>query len=57
MKIEKQEQLADERGEGERGGQGAESYDRKKAWSSINYSILSVLRTRGVGTHNSSNKV
>ncbi len=28
-----------ERGEG--GGRGAESYDRKKAWSSINHSILS----------------
>jgi hypothetical protein len=25
-----------------RGGGGAESYDRKKAWSSVNHSILSV---------------
>ncbi len=24
-------------GEGDRGGRGAESYDRKKAWSSINH--------------------
>ncbi len=28
-------------GGGEEGGRGAESYDRKKAWSSINHSILS----------------
>jgi hypothetical protein len=28
-------------GEGEGGGCGAESYDRKKAWPSINHSILS----------------
>ncbi len=28
---------------GEGGGRGAKSYDRKKAWSSINHSILSVL--------------
>jgi hypothetical protein len=26
---------------GEGGGRGAESYDGKKAWSSINYSIVS----------------
>jgi hypothetical protein len=30
-------------GEGEGGGLGAESYDCKKAWSSINHSILSVV--------------
>jgi hypothetical protein len=30
--------LSSERGEG--GGRGAESYDRKKAWSSMNYLIL-----------------
>jgi hypothetical protein len=28
---------------GERGGRAAKSYDRKKAWSSINHSILSVF--------------
>jgi hypothetical protein len=27
-------------GEGERGGRGAESYDRKKGWPSINHSLL-----------------
>jgi hypothetical protein len=27
-------------GGGEVGGRGAKSYDRKKAWSSINHSIL-----------------
>jgi hypothetical protein len=31
-------------GRGEVGGRGAESSDRKKAWSSINQSILSDLR-------------
>ncbi len=31
------------REEGGRGGRGAESYDRKKAWSSINHSVLSGL--------------
>ncbi len=31
-------------GEGE-GGRGAESYDRKKAWASINHSILSDFDT------------
>ncbi len=34
---QKERQLADGMG----GGRGAESYDRKKAWSSMNYSILS----------------
>jgi hypothetical protein len=29
--------------EEEGGGRGAESYDRKKAWSSMNHSILSDL--------------
>jgi hypothetical protein len=29
-------------GEGEGGGGGAQSYDREKAWSSINHSLLSV---------------
>ncbi len=38
---EKARQFAHRRG-GEEGGRGAESYDGKKAWSSINYSILSV---------------
>jgi hypothetical protein len=28
------------------GGRGAKSYDREKAWSSINHSILSDLRYR-----------
>ncbi len=37
-KTDKDRQLAD----GSEGGRGAESYDRKKAWSSINHSILSV---------------
>jgi hypothetical protein len=31
---------------GERGGGGAKSYNRKKAWSSINYSILSADNQR-----------
>jgi hypothetical protein len=31
-------------GEGEEGGAGAKSYDSKKAWSSINHSILSGWR-------------
>ncbi len=35
-KTEKERQLADERG----GGRGAESQDRKKAWPSINHSVL-----------------
>jgi hypothetical protein len=38
-KTEKERQLAEGR-EGEGGGRGAESNDRKKAWSSINYFIL-----------------
>ncbi len=37
-KTEKEKQLADGGGGGVRG---AELYDRKKAWSSINHSILS----------------
>jgi hypothetical protein len=44
--IEKERQLADGRGRGwKAGGHGAESYDRKKAWSSTNHSILSVYNT------------
>ncbi len=39
-KTEKERQLADVRG-GEGGGHGAESYDRKRLWPSINHSILS----------------
>jgi hypothetical protein len=39
--TEKQSQLADGRG-GEGGGRGADLYNRKKAWSSINHSIFSV---------------
>ncbi len=39
---EKERQLADNRGRG-RGGRGAESYERKKAWSFINRSILSAF--------------
>jgi hypothetical protein len=39
MKAEKERHLADERGGG--GGGGAKSYDREKAWSSVNHSILS----------------
>ncbi len=39
-KPQNERQLADGRG-GRGGGQGAESYDSKKAWSSINHSILS----------------
>ncbi len=41
-KIEIERQLAHGKG-GEEGGRGAESYDRKKAWSSVNHSILSGL--------------
>jgi hypothetical protein len=41
--TEKERQLAPGRG-GERGGRRAESSDRKKAWSSINHSILSGAR-------------
>jgi hypothetical protein len=40
-KTEKERQLADGRRRGEGGGRGTESYDCKKAWSSINHSILS----------------
>jgi hypothetical protein len=41
-RLRKEErQLADGRGGGGRGGRGAESYDRKKAWSFKNHSILS----------------
>jgi hypothetical protein len=40
-KTEKERQLADGR-EGDKGcRQAVESYERKKAWASINYSILS----------------
>jgi hypothetical protein len=39
--ADKERQFADGRG----GGRGAESYDRKKAWSSINHSIPSVPTT------------
>jgi hypothetical protein len=39
-KIEKERQLADGRG-GKGDGRGAKSYERKKAWSSINHSIPS----------------
>jgi hypothetical protein len=45
MKVEKERHLADER-EGEGGGRGAESYDRKKAWPSINHSLLSATVKR-----------
>jgi len=44
-KTEKERQLADGRG-WEGGGRGAESYDRNKAWSSINHTILSGLKCR-----------
>jgi hypothetical protein len=48
-KTEKERQLADGR-EGGWGGRGAESYDRKKAWSSIDHSILSgIMHQEGVG--------
>jgi hypothetical protein len=40
MKTKKERQLAAGRGR-EGGGRGAKSYDRKKAWSSINHSIPS----------------
>jgi hypothetical protein len=40
--TEKERQLADGRGNGGGGGAGAESYDRKKALSSTNHSILPV---------------
>jgi hypothetical protein len=33
-------------GEGGGGGRGAEQYDLKKAWSSINHSILSAVHNR-----------
>jgi hypothetical protein len=34
-------QRAGGRGGGEGGGRGAESYERKKFWPSVNYSLLS----------------
>ncbi len=40
-KTKKKRQLADGRGREGGGGQGAEPWDRKKAWSSKNHSILS----------------
>jgi hypothetical protein len=49
-KTEKERQLAYGRGgeRGEGGGRGAESYNRKKAWSYVNHSILSVMNRHGV---------
>jgi hypothetical protein len=44
--MRKKRQLADGRGE-ERVGRRAESNDRKKAWSSINHSILTVTHCSG----------
>ncbi len=44
LKTVKEIQLAAGK-EGKEGGVGAESYDRKKAWSSINHSILSACTT------------
>jgi hypothetical protein len=41
-KAEKERQLADGRWEGKGDERGAKLYELKKAWSSINYSILSV---------------
>jgi hypothetical protein len=38
-RLRKRDKLPTGRGGG--GGRGAESYDRKKAWSSINHAILS----------------
>jgi hypothetical protein len=35
-------ELTDARGEGGRGGRGAKSYNREKAWPSVNNSILSL---------------
>jgi hypothetical protein len=42
-KTEKERHLADGRGEGGC-GEGANSYDGEKAWSSINHSLLSGLK-------------
>ncbi len=48
-KSVKYRQLADGRGVGGGSGGGAESYDRKKAWSSINHSILSGVQYHSLG--------
>jgi hypothetical protein len=48
ISTEKEGQFGDG-SEGEGGGQGAESYDRKQAWPSINRSILSVVWTGASG--------
>ncbi len=50
-KTEKERQLADGR---EDEGGGAESFDRKKAWPSINHSILSDLDYLVQGEHHPS---
>jgi hypothetical protein len=42
-KTENDRQLADGRRGGEVGGRGAESYDRRKAWSPIKHSMISLL--------------
>jgi hypothetical protein len=47
MKTEKVRQLTGRRVRG-RGGRGAESYDRKKAWSSINHSVLAGFGVTGL---------
>ena len=43
-RLEKRDKLLKGEG-GEGGGRGAESYDRRKAWPSINRSILSGIRS------------
>jgi hypothetical protein len=49
-KTEKERQLADGRGRGDEGVRGAESSDRKKAWSSIkSYKSKKNLRRHGNG--------
>jgi hypothetical protein len=40
-KTEKERPLSDGKGEGERGGKAAKSYDGEKVWCSINHLILS----------------
>ncbi len=50
-------ELTDGRGGREEGGHGDESYDRKKAWASINHSILSGLSTEITTCRKSSSQI